>query len=274
MSRRRLVITADDLGRTEADTDVVLGLFADGAVSAVTLMPVGPAAERAAAAVRGRPGVWLHATLVSDADVPPWCPVADVPSLVDAGGHFHTDPRAILRAGSADVSAELRAQLGWLRERVGQAAGMDAHTAVLYGVHGGGWLMEALRLCAEERLGFRLPRDPSTYLQAAEVRALAQSHARAVTAADALGVPIPAAMLTNRRSAAEHGGYDALLASYLRGLAGLPAEGTSELFCHPGSAGQDDAATLRGWEARMLRDPRFTDHLAEEGFEVVPAWGP
>ena len=44
--RRRLVVTADDLGRTEADTDVVLGLFADGAVSAVTLMPVAPAAER------------------------------------------------------------------------------------------------------------------------------------------------------------------------------------------------------------------------------------
>ena len=272
--RRRLVVTADDLGRTEADTDVVLGLFADGAVSAVTLMPVAPAAERAAEAVHGRPGVRLHATLVGDADLPPWRPLGEAPSLVDADGWLATDPAAAARWVAHDVRAELIAQLGWLRERVGEVAGIDGHTAALYGLHGGGGLGEALSLCAQWRLGFRLPRDTAGYLHAHEARELAPAHAQAVAAADSLGVPIPAAVTTNRRSAAEHGAYESMLDAYLRAVETLPAEGTSVLFCHPGAPGEDDAATLRGWEARMLRDPRFTDRLEEEGFEVVHTWGP
>lgn len=269
---RRLVVTADDLGRTAADSRVVLDLFAEGAVSAVTLMPVTPFAEGAAAEVRGRPGVRVHGTLVSDGDVPPWRPITSVPSLVDDAGYLRTDPVLTSRCGrAADVVTELAAQVAWLRERVGEPAGLDAHTALVYGAHGADWLGAVLELCAREGLAFRLPRDARPYLHPDEVAAFAAPHARAVAAADALGVPVPAAMVTNRTSAAEHRSYDRFVDAVLRRLSGLP-EGTSELFCHPGVPGPDDPATLRGWEARMLRDPRFTDALTVEGFTVVPQW--
>ncbi len=267
---RQLVITADDLGRTEADSDVILDLVDQGAVSAVTLMPVTPAAALAAAAVRGRCGVRVHTTLTSDRDVPPWRPLTPARSLVDDDGFLLTDPTvAAARGEASDVRAELVAQLGWVREHVGEPAGVDGHTAVLYGVPD--WLGAVLAVCARERLGFRLPRDPAPYLLPHEAASAAGPHARAVTAADRLGVPLPATIITNRASAAAHGGYERLLAFYLERLARLP-EGTSELFCHPGVSGPDDAATLRGWEARMLRDPRFTARLRAERIEVVDRW--
>ncbi|WP_324652181.1 ChbG/HpnK family deacetylase [Georgenia sp. H159] len=268
---RRLVVTADDVGRSRADSEVVLDLFAEGAVSAVTIMPVTPFAEAAADAVAGRPGVRVHVTLTSDDDVPPWRPLTAAPSLVTADGFLHTDPVAASRGSTADVLAEVAAQLGWVRDRVGAVAAVDAHTSVLYGLHGATWLEATLAFCGEEGLGFRLPRDGAPYLLPHEAAPFAGAHARAVVAADRHGVPIPAAVLTNRTSAAEHGSYARLLDSYLDTLAKLP-EGTSELFCHPGVPGDDDAATLRGWEARMLRDPRFTDRLAEEGIAVVDHW--
>lgn len=268
---RRLVITADDVGRSEADSEVVLDLFDEGAVSAVTIMPVTSFATAAAAAVAGRQGVRLHVTLTSDDDVAPWRPLTAARSLVTEDGHLHTDPVRASRGSTADVLAEIAAQLGWLRERVGPVAGVDAHTSVLYGLHGAPWLEGTLACCAEEDLGFRLPRHSAPYLLPHEVMVFAEPHARAVAAADQLAVPIPAAVLTNRTSAAEHGEYASLLDGYLAGLAGLPV-GTSELFCHPGVPGDDDAATLRGWEARMLRDPRFTARLAEEDITVVAQW--
>ncbi|MGH3705633.1 MAG: ChbG/HpnK family deacetylase, partial [Agromyces sp.] len=61
---RRLVLTADDLGR-EAGTSVEIArLAADGAITASTVIVVAPDAEAAATAV-ARPGIVprLHATL-------------------------------------------------------------------------------------------------------------------------------------------------------------------------------------------------------------------
>ncbi|HEY1106746.1 MAG TPA: hypothetical protein VGE78_11410, partial [Agromyces sp.] len=89
----------------------------------------------------------------------------------------------------------------------------------------------------------------------------------------AAGVALPASIATNRRTAADLGGYDALREQYLRILGALPA-GTSELFLHPAPehAVAGPNGIIRAWELRLLRDEAFRGALEAEGFELVAEW--
>lgn len=274
---RRLILTADDLGREAASVAPILDLVTSGPLTATTIIPVAPDSRAAAAAAR-RAGVQprLHVTLTSEAGMSPWHPLCrDVPSLVDARGRLYVDPVALGAVGEeADVAAELSAQWDWMAEQGLDPTGLDSHAGTLYGLHGRSWLVLALQFCAAHGLAFRLPRDPTPYLGADEMGAeLAEQHALAVALADRLWVRLPEVIVTNRRSAAELGGYAALREHYLRLLGALP-EGTSEIFCHPapeGAAAGPDAV-LRAWELRLLGDPVFARALEVEGLELVDTW--
>src|SRR5690606_2372867 len=113
----------------------------------------------------------------------------------------------------ADVRRELDAQVAWIRERGLSPQAADGHGGVLYGLSGpgdAGWLLEALRLSARHGLAFRLPRDPEPWWGGPLPPALAAAHEQAVALADALGVPLPVTVVTNRRDASELGDYPAL----------------------------------------------------------------
>ncbi|MFB4287303.1 ChbG/HpnK family deacetylase [Nonomuraea sp. ATR24] len=275
--RRRVVITADDLGREPGTTDVIAGLLAEGHVSATTLICVSPEADRAAARVRELGVVpRVHVTLTSERGLPRWRPLNGGASLADPDGTLSDDPMVLGARGEAgDVIGEADAQLRWMRERGAAPVAADSHAGTLYGLHGRSWLAEALEWCARHGLAFRLPRDPEPYFGGPLPPPLAAAHERAVAYADALGVAIPRTIATNRRTAADLGGYERLRDDYLRRLAALP-EGASELFLHPSS---EDAVTgpdgvVRTWEARLLRDPVWLDALRSEDVEVVPGWWP
>ncbi|MFC4120500.1 carbohydrate deacetylase [Nonomuraea zeae] len=272
---RRVVITADDLAREPGTTEVIVALLADGHVSATTLICLSPAAEQAADQVR-RLGVVprLHVTLTSERGLPRWRPLDGAASLVDPDGSLSDDPMVLGARGEAqDVIREAEAQLAWMRDRGYALEAADSHAGTLYGLHGRSWLAEALEWCARHGLAFRLPRDPEPYIGGPLPPQLATAHQRAVALADALGVPIPQTIATNRRSARELGSYERLRDDYLRRLAALP-EGTSELFLHPS---REDAVTgpdgiVRTWETRLLRDPAWHAALESEGVEVVAGW--
>lgn len=272
---RRVVITADDLGREPGSTEVILALLAEGHVSATTLICVSPAAEQAAGEVR-KLGVVprLHVTLTGERGLPRWRPLASAPSLVDPDGAFSDDPMALGARGEPhDVVSEADAQLRWMRDRGLLPEAADSHAGTLYGLHGRSWLAEALHWCARHGFAFRLPRDPEPYLGGPLPPQLAAAHESAVALADELGVALPQTIATNRSTAAELGGYERLRDDYLRRLADLP-EGTSELFLHPSRedavAGPD--GVVRSWEARLLRDPAWHEAIRREHVEVVPAW--
>ncbi|TDC86043.1 ChbG/HpnK family deacetylase [Nonomuraea deserti] len=274
---RRVVITADDLGREPGTTEVIVALLAEGHVTATTLICVSPAAEQAADRVR-QLGVVprLHVTLTSERGIPRWRPLDGAASLVDSDGTFHDDPFALGARGEArDVMGEADAQLHWMRGRRLAPEAADSHAGTLYGLHGRSWLAEALGWCARHGLAFRLPRDPEPYFGGPLPPQLAAAHERAVALADTLGVSIPQTIATNRRTAHELGGYERLRDDYLRRLAALP-EGTSELFLHPSRedavAGPD--GVVRAWEARLLRDPAWHDALEREGVELAGGWWP
>ncbi|GAA3646259.1 hypothetical protein GCM10022224_006250 [Nonomuraea antimicrobica] len=272
---RRVVITADDLGREPGTTDVIVSLLAEGHVTATTLICVSPVAERAARLV-GELGVLprLHVTLTSERGLPRWRPLDGAASLVDPDGTLTDDPMTLGARGEAhDVIGEAEAQLGWMRERGPVPEAADSHAGTLYGLHGRSWLAEALHWCARHSLAFRLPRDPEPYIGGPLPPQLAAAHAQAVALADALGVSLPQTIATNRRGAHDLGSYEHLRDDYLRRLAALP-EGTSELFLHPSSedAVRGPDGIVRVWETRLLRDPVWHRALESEGVETVAGW--
>ncbi|MEO3803017.1 ChbG/HpnK family deacetylase [Nonomuraea sp. B1E8] len=272
---RRVVITADDLGREQGTTEVIVALLAEGHVTATTLICVSPAAGQAASQV-GELGVVprLHVTLTSERGLPRWRPLNGAACLADHDGTLHDDPFVLGARGEArDVMEEAEAQLRWMRGRSLAPQAADSHAGTLYGLHGRSWLTETLEWCARHGLAFRLPRDPEPYIGGPLPPQLAEAHERAVALADTLGVAIPQTIATNRRTADELGAYERLRDDYLRRLAALP-EGTSELFLHPS---REDAVTgpdgiVRAWEARLLRDPVWHDALEKEGVELAGGW--
>jgi hypothetical protein len=273
---RRVVITADDLGREEGTSAVIAELLADGCVTATSLITVSPGAGRAAALARERGVVpHLHVTLTSERGLPPWRPLAGGSSLVDRAGYLG-DVAVAQRAERADVRREMEAQLARMGEHGLAPQAADGHGGVLYGLGGDrplSWLDDAVRWSARHGLAFRLPRDPVPWWGGPLPAPFAAAHEQAVALADSLGVPLPAAVATNRRGAAELGGYDALRDQLIGVLAGLP-EGTSELFLHPST---EDAVpgpdgVVRAWEARLLRDPAWYRAVEAEGIELVSRW--
>lgn len=272
---RRLTLTADDLGREPGTTSVIADLLAEGLVTSTTLIPVAPDAADAAARVREL-GVLprLHVTLTSEGGLPRWRPLTAGATLVDADGTLPDDPFVLgVRGEPTDVAVELEAQLEWMRAHDIAPVAADSHAGTLYGLHGRSFLAEALAWCARHRLAFRLPRDPAPYLGGPLPPDLAAAHERAVGFADEHGIALPEVIVTNRRTAADLGGYEALRDDSLARLAALP-DGASELFLHPsaedGVAGPD--GIVRVWEARLLRDPVWLDALDREGVELVAGW--
>lgn len=92
---RRLVVNADDFGRSRAINQAVLRAHRDGILTTASLMVNGAAVEEAVALAREAPrlGVGLHLTLVrGSATLAP----ESIPGLVDLQGRFDDNP---VRAG-------------------------------------------------------------------------------------------------------------------------------------------------------------------------------
>jgi len=272
---RRLVVTADDLGREPATTEVITELLAEGNISAATLIAVSPHAADAAQRVRAL-GIEprLHVTLTAERGLPLWRPLSGGASLVDGDGALFDDPFVLQRHGdAADVVREADAQLEWMRQHGLAPEAADSHAGTLYGLHGRSWLKETLEWCRHHGLAFRLPRDAKPYFGGPLPPPLAQAHEQAVALADKLGVCIPQTIATNRRSASELGSYEQLRDDYRRRLESLP-EGTSEIFLHPSRDGAiaTPDGIVRTWETRLLRDPVWQAALEAEQIEVLGDW--
>ncbi len=85
--------------------------------------------------------------------------------------------------------------------------------------------------------------------------------------ADALGVPLPAALLSHHGTAPS---VDALRTSLTSGLALLPP-GTSELVMHPSAAGAGVPA-VRERETQLLRDGQWWEALRDAGIRQAAHW--
>lgn len=124
---KRLIVNADDFGRTSGVNRGVVEAHASGIVTSASLMVAYPAAAEAAELARRRPelGVGLHLALTGG---PPVLQAARVPSLVDEAGRLRPKPADIAHADPREVLAEARAQLRRFRELVGRLpTHLDTH---------------------------------------------------------------------------------------------------------------------------------------------------
>lgn len=115
---KRLIVNADDLGRTPGVNRGIARAHRDGIVSSATLMVTQPAAAAAPAVARDNPelGIGLHVALTGG---PPCLPPSRLASLVGADGRLPPGPEGLARADPDEVLAEVRAQLKRFRELMG-----------------------------------------------------------------------------------------------------------------------------------------------------------
>jgi predicted glycoside hydrolase/deacetylase ChbG (UPF0249 family) len=127
MSTKRLIVNADDLGRTSGINHGIFQAHERGIVTSATLMVHYPAAEEVPglAASNQNLGIGLHLAFTGGR---PILPPARVPSLVDATGAFPAKPDGLTGARADELLAEARAQLGRFRELMGrQPTHFDSH---------------------------------------------------------------------------------------------------------------------------------------------------
>ena len=105
---RRLIVNADDFGRSHAINQAVVRAHREGILTSASLMVCEEAAGEAIELARQNPrlGVGLHVSVVCGTSA---LPPGAIPGLVDAGGHFSDRP--VTSGIRYFLRRELRAQL-------------------------------------------------------------------------------------------------------------------------------------------------------------------
>jgi chitin disaccharide deacetylase len=279
--RRRLVVTADDVGLAAGMTRGALRAAERGVVTAVSVAAVGEDCAAAIAELLRRPQLdaGCHLTLVGER---PLSPAAEVRSLLGRDERLLPGFAAFAlrhaRGGvrREEVERELGRQVARLRDGGLRLTHLDSHQHlhVLPGV-----LECVLRLAAEHAIPFvRLPADPDLGWAAtprrAALRALGRLAGRArrrlpgaVSALDCVLGLRHAGHLTGRRLRA------AVLAGAGAGI-GSGELVCHELVCHPGDGDAALAARYRWgyrWERERdaLCDPELPAWLSAQGVELT-----
>jgi predicted glycoside hydrolase/deacetylase ChbG (UPF0249 family) len=229
---KRLIVNADDFGRSPGVNLGIVEAHRDGVVTSATLMVNHAPAAAAARLAHDNPrlGVGLHFAVTGGV---PTLPPSEVPSLVDAAGRLPAKPEGLARARHDEVLAEARAQLERFRHLLGRApTHLDSH----HHAHRLPVVLDALLTVAGEA---GLPLRNASAPVGERTRASWRAHDRSVR-----GVVL-------RRSAT--------LAGLLAVVSKLQ-DGTTELMCHPGHADPEllassGYATERERELAILKSP-------------------
>ena len=143
---KRLIVNADDLGRTPGVNRGIFQAQRTGIVTSATLMVTQSAAAEVPALAREHPGlgIGLHLSLTGG---PPCLPPAQVRSLLDESGRFPAKPERLDGADPKEVLAEARAQLKRFRELTGA---LPTHLDSHHHAHSRSPVLEALVTLAWE----------------------------------------------------------------------------------------------------------------------------
>jgi predicted glycoside hydrolase/deacetylase ChbG (UPF0249 family) len=245
---KRLIVNADDLGRSPGVDRGIRRAHRDGIVTSATLMANAPGAEHAATLARDTPkldvGVHLVLTFAR-----PLIDPAQLRSLVRADGSFGRPSELLVRDIDRDEALrEYRAQFARARELLGrEPTHIDSH----HWVHDHPALSWAV--CE----------------LAVETGAAARAHSAAQRDAyRGRGVRVPDHF---RRDFQHEGHIDvpALLAILER-----LEDGVTELMCHPGEPDQELLSGSaygreRGEELATLTDPRVRNALERQGIALA-----
>jgi len=243
---RRLIVNADDLGRTHGINEGVLEAHRRGIVTSATVMVNYPAAAEVRALSEGSPGlgIGLHVQLTGGK---PQLPPARIPSLVGNDGLLPPKPDGLSEADPAEVLAETRAQLARFRELMGRdPTHFDSH----HHSHRVGAVFAAVVALARET------GRPVRPVDAAQVEILRREGIR-----------------TPERFSEEFFDENARLDVLLAFVRGLP-EGVTELMCHPAVVDEELVSTSsyalpRARELEVLTSPEALEAVSTSGVDLV-----
>jgi len=126
-AEKRLIVNADDLGRTPGINAGIFEAHNQGLVTSATLMVGFAAAEEAAEVWSRTPGIGigLHVALTGGR---PLLPPERVASLVDGEGRFPAKPEDLVGAHRNEVMAEVESQFERFRDLTGRLpTHLDSH---------------------------------------------------------------------------------------------------------------------------------------------------
>jgi predicted glycoside hydrolase/deacetylase ChbG (UPF0249 family) len=245
---KRLIVNADDFGRTAGVNAGVIEAHLSGIVTSATVMVLEAAARDGVAdALRWAPRLPLGLHFVLTGGGPPASPPERVSSLV-ADGRFRRYPADLPDELDADeVALELESQISLFEEMAGALpTHLDSH-------HHSALHPSVQPVFAQAALRLGIP-----------VRASSDAARGALRAA---GVRTP------DRFADGFYGHGAT-AGNLRAILADLTDGTTELMCHPG---RPDGPLLEGSsyasererELAILRDPEIRRLVADRGIELA-----
>ncbi|WP_232668582.1 ChbG/HpnK family deacetylase [Pseudonocardia sp. TRM90224] len=271
MTRRLLIVNADDYGLTPAISRGILACHDAGIVTSVSVLATGPAVATTAPWLADRPGLEVGAHLAAVGEDPPLLTAREIPTLVDRRGSFRMSWRSFVLAVAAgrvdpdDITREFGAQLDRLIGDLGlRPRHLDTH--------------QHLHLCPPVarvvtelalRRGIRAVRVPTSAARgprAIGVRRWSRALAARLTAA---GLVFPAAFGgLDEAGRLDHDVLQALIAR----LAAGPAA-SIEVNCHPGTPTAADRAYYAwnyGWETEVagLTDPRLRHAVDRLGLQL------
>jgi len=243
---KRLIVNADDLGRTHGINTGVFEAHRLGIVTSATAMVTYESVREAAAMSREAPslGIGLHVALTGGRTA---LPKASVPSLVDARGAQPGKPEGLGRPRPEEIAAEVEAQFKRFIEVFGRKpTHLDSH--------------------------HHSHRRPDVF---AAVRALALREGLPVrNAGGEMGELLKRAGLRTS-DAFEERFFDAgvTVAHLVQIIEDLP-EGSTELMCHPAHPDAELAATssyaaVRVVELAALCDPSVKSALARARVRLI-----
>ncbi|HET8647582.1 MAG TPA: carbohydrate deacetylase [Vicinamibacteria bacterium] len=243
---KRLIVNADDLGRTPGINQGIFEAHDKGVVTSATLMVNHPAARAVPELSARHPGlgIGLHVALTGGV---PASPREHVPSLVDGQGRLPSAPDGLAGAQAEHVLAEARAQLRRFREIMGrEPTHFDSH----HHSHRRPVVLEALLTLAWET---GLP-----------VRNVSEEAGRTLAREN---VPTTDRFVD--------GFYDqgATMENLLRILVEVPP-GTTELMCHPARVddelrGSSSYADSRERELALLTDREVRQQVQALGIRLI-----
>lgn len=283
MTGTRLIVNADDFGLSRGITNSIRLAHERGIVTSTSMMANQPASAYAAQILRDLPhlGVGVHLNLCAGRPV---LSAREVPSLVQGTGCFH-DPATLFRRfwrfqiPAAEIEAEFRSQIRWLREHGIAPQHADSHLHVhLYPAALGPFIRA---VSAEGIRCVRAPRCtawPATGAKAGGPHAgrlarrlFVQTYRSAVQFA-----PLRRFTMPNSRvflSAVNRNERASLKNSWAALLNSLPT-GDFELACHPGAfesgfSESDRIATQREEELRTLTSATVHETVARNDIELI-----
>lgn len=179
-TRRRVILTADDFGLSEAVNEGIERAHRDGVLTHASLMVAGPAAEDAVHRARRMPGlrVGLHLVVVEG---PAVLPPSAIPGLVDARGWFPSDQVRLglryffLPPVRRQLAAEIRAQFAAFAETGLALDHADAHKHMHLHPTVGAMMLRTGRDFGLARI--RVPAEPPAVLRACGARPGPGAHA-------------------------------------------------------------------------------------------------